>query len=209
MPAKFCIRPLGNIIMKKILLISILAFLFNATYSQTSIKLEKGEKLIELDQNAELIFLEKEIKPNGDSIINTYDGQLSNITQDSITITPSGKHVNTFFTDKRSLQNDLYFINDTTSKITFGMNHLYQINTFNSSINETTTYISIISAVTALIVSPLVSFNFKKKTFDTNKYSYITGISLATFTVSLTINFAFSYKKFSLQGDKKVWRIIK
>jgi hypothetical protein len=69
-----------------------------------------------------------------------------------------------------------------------------------------------IALISTVVISPLVSTNFKTPSFDSNKFYKVGGISLGTTVASMTIAYGFGrhslYINNGQQNHKRLWKIL-
>jgi hypothetical protein len=63
------------------------------------------------------------------------------------------------------------------------------------------------AAVSAVIVSPLVSINYKQRDFNWNRFAIMEAFSVGIFAASVAIQIKYSEKKYKLKGSKNAWTL--
>lgn len=192
---------------RQILIISIL-FFFKTTFSQDQIKLVRGKQTVTIDKNKETYLYQTIKKTNGDSVFVLYDGKFEKRNLDSIILKPIEVSQFIHFKDKRVWETHVYYHLDSISRISLHINDIDKI-LINRHFGNALTYTGLLAGLSAVIVAPLVSANFKQGTFDKNKYATIAGTSIAVFVPCLIIGLNISYRHYYIKGGKKNWTIVK
>jgi hypothetical protein len=188
-------------------LILLISFLLTVSgYAQTSITLTKGGKKKIFDKEYELTYSLNHKNSNGDSIVSFYTGNIINAKKDTIKLRLTHVEQEMFLKDELVWEsNKTYYQEKTKSNVSFDINDVYKIEKGRNSVNLAFGTLAVLSAITAVIVSPLISIDFKEGGFDADKYAKITGISIPASLVFTTLSF--QQRKFKTKGVKKVWTL--
>ena len=191
--------------MKRQLITFILIFISALCLSQTDIHLTRGEKKSTIVIGKTIELATSHIGTDKDSTMTGFEGDLIGVFGDSIKIKPFRIIENTYTVDKKNLIIEKQFVNDTSTTISLHINEIRKIRKIHTGFQDAAIRVSAVSLITALVVSPLVSINYNKGTFNKNRYALITGISLATFTTSLTLSLKFGYREYKTKDSKRNW----
>jgi hypothetical protein len=187
-----------------------------SSYAQTSITLTKGGKKKIFNKEHELTYSINQKYSNGDSITSLYTGYIIWAKKDTLKLRLTWIEQAMFLKDELVWESSkTYYLNNTyyqknaktEREVSFNINDVYKIEKGRGNVNFACFSIGVLSAITAVIVSPLISINYKDGSFDTDKYAKITGISIPASGVFWAISLNTNQRKFKTKGGKKVWTL--
>lgn len=175
--------------MKKLELKIIILFISisNIICSQTVLQLHKKNRTIKISKTDEcFIHLVPDIIDGKIVKRQVYIGKLLNFTDSVITLSAGFYNTGTKKNNEKFVYDYQILPSETIIKINIRNINSIQIEKKWYSIPMV---IGISSLVSAIIVSPIISTNFKEKSFDTEKFMRAGGYSLLTSVVGLTITY--------------------
>lgn len=184
-------------------------FLANFILAQTNLNLIRGTKNVSINKERHITTYEIKTSGKGDSILTSKEGQLIGIVGDSVRIKPFMVAQNIFLKDKTNWLVTKKYEKDTSSTIAVNINDIKGILITRGKFQNFNIRFGFAALVAALVVSPLVSIDYNNQTFNKNRYTVITGISLATFTTCMTLSLTVGSKKYKINGKKNSWTIKK
>ncbi len=104
------------------------------------------------------------------------------------------------------IEYNTFYSNDTISKINLKKSDIKKIY-MGRPIAYGLLYTGVVAAFSAIAVAPLASINFKKGTFNNDRYAAIAGISTGVFIPCMVIGIKLNFKKYNLKSGKNTWKI--
>lgn len=190
----------------KLLLLSLTIFLtVTISQGQTSLSLISKNNKYKIKVGDDCYI--KTIPTSNDTANNYYNIHIGYITsfKDSI-LTLTTRGLNTVYYTKDGVKK-LDRVGLDSATVNLNIKEIEEIENFRRWFTAPAT-IGWLSLVSAIVVSPLVSTNFKAKTFDTDKFVKVSGVSLGTAAISLTIAYGFGrHSSFINNGQKRHRRL--
>jgi hypothetical protein len=162
--------------------------------THTSFYLKKGKKTKEIYVNSDLSIYSYHIGQRNENIKHHASGELLAIIKDTLVLNST-----TMYSYNKKYS-------DSIIKISIPeINKIYNIR---SKVQGVTICTTLLSVVTALIISPLISI--QKNGFNKERFAIVSGTSIGIMALSITIGATFGQKVFLIQPtkkNKKVWTI--
>lgn len=186
----------------------IVIFTVNVSIGQTSLGLSSKNRNYEIKEGEECYI--KTVPTSNDTAKNYYEVHIGYVVscKDSV-LTLNAIGLNTIYNTQDGVEKlDRVALDSVT--VNLHINQIEEIENFRSwfIVPAAVGWLALISTV---VVSPLVSTNFKAKSFDTNKFIKVGGISFGTAAISMTIAYGFgrhsSYINNGFKKHKRLWTI--
>ena len=143
-----------------------------------------------------------------DSVYYMYQGEILDITKDSIVMIPWEISQTVYYKDKRSLSTIKTYNDDKISRVAIYINDISEIISESSTRSNIFMGGAVVAATSALVVAPLASINYKDGTFDTRNYAVISGASWLSFFPCLGLALGLDEKIYHIKSGKRDWTIV-
>ena len=195
--------------MKQVMILVLVVIQCTVVFSQQDIVLVRGKKTVELDWKHKMLIYYRSTVTNDDSIVNWVDGKAMKVKFDSVAIDPIISNREVFQRKNKKWTEILQksYGSERKTNIVLHVNDIEKIQVQSKTLSPLFGVVSLLSFASALVVSPLVSLDYKNGTFDARKYGTITGLSLASTTVFLTVCLSTQKRKFAIGKKKGSWSI--
>ena len=195
--------------LKLIAFITLFVCISQAVSCQVTLELQRKKRIGKIFADDDCVFSMLPVTNGNQTINKIYFGKI--LSQKDSIITLLATECNTQVKEKgKKIPVDFHMYQPKDTTLQLHLKNMAEIETFRDWFIAPV-LVGFAGLVSGLIVSPLVSINYKNGSFDENKFYRISGYSLATSAVFLTASYKFGDKKYFIhpfeKHKKRLWKV--